>query len=63
MLGHDVRCCFVSELHQCKIDRKSAPDVMSTLSIFIQMKSYEIKINLKIFQESSKDPEKHILFL
>ena len=48
MLGHDVRCCFVSELHQRKIDRKLTPDVMSTLSVFIQTKSYEIKINLKV---------------
>ena len=53
----DTMRCFVSELYQRKIDRKLTPDVMSTLSIFIQTKSYEIKINLKLFQESSEHPE------
>ena len=53
----DTMRCFVSELYQRKIDRKLTPDVMSTLSVFIQTKSYEIKINLKLFQESSEHPE------
>ena len=61
-LGHTM-LLFVSELQQRKIDRKLTSDVMSTLLVFIQMKSYEIRIILKIFQESSKHPENHILFL